>query len=235
MQSSVQVLWKTPQSALEIRLQPGIGIQFCSEDHDGNEVTRIGMIFSILSETSVEVYLMYDQILLTEVDNNITSHKVHSLNLKRILKKTGCRDCFQSIYKDTVDVSSIKDLCFFSYPCMLDHTNEYLENNFKVRGYICFHGDNVKKNKFCEISYFSFTKPEQLIERMIRSSSCSASEYMQICRDIAEVKKNLHAWLKSRSSTFEKKGTREFEFKSRDISLSGILRLIPRHLWSQLK
>eukprot|EP00960_Hanusia_phi_P004036 118495-Hanusia_phi.AAC.1 len=53
-QTDLQVFWKKPQSALDIRLEPGIGIQFTCEDHDGNEVTRIGMIVSILSETSVE-------------------------------------------------------------------------------------------------------------------------------------------------------------------------------------
>ena len=52
---------------------------------------------------------------------------------------------------------------------------------------------------------------------------------------MTEVKGKLNQWLKSRSdSTFEKKGTGEYEFKSHKISFSALLRLIPAQLWNHL-
>jgi len=78
-----------------------------------------------------------------------------------------------------------------------------------VHGYIFFHKDNVKKNKYCEISHFSIANSASLVEKMVQTTFCSAAEYNQVCRDMTEVKKNLNQWLKSRSETFEKKGTRE--------------------------
>ena len=118
---------------------------------------------------------------------------------------------------------------------MLDHANDDLEDNFRVHGYIFFHEDNIKKNKYCEISHFSIANPASLVEKMVQTTFCSAAEYNRICRDMTEVKRKLNQWLKSRSETFEKKGTREYEFKSHEISFSALLRLIPAQLWNHLK
>ncbi|EKX31498.1 hypothetical protein GUITHDRAFT_156565, partial [Guillardia theta CCMP2712] len=89
-----RMYWNKPRSDLNIRLEPGIGVQYQCEDHRGVEVNRLGMIKSLDSDAQVvEVYIMYDRVLLEHVDENITTNRVPCVALKRILTKIGNRDC----------------------------------------------------------------------------------------------------------------------------------------------
>ncbi|EKX31427.1 hypothetical protein GUITHDRAFT_156582, partial [Guillardia theta CCMP2712] len=72
-----RMYWNKPRSDLNIRLEPGIGVQYQCEDHRGVEVNRLGMIKSLDSDAQVvEVYIMYDRVLLEHVDENITTNRV---------------------------------------------------------------------------------------------------------------------------------------------------------------
>ncbi|EKX48414.1 hypothetical protein GUITHDRAFT_151883, partial [Guillardia theta CCMP2712] len=90
-----RMYWKKPGSNLNIMLEPGTGVQYQCEDHRGVEVNRLGMIKSLHSDAQVvEVYIMYNGVLLEHVDETIITNRVPCVALKRILNKVGNRDCY---------------------------------------------------------------------------------------------------------------------------------------------
>ena len=174
---------------------------------------RFGIIKRLVSETSVEVYILYDKILLEKVDQNITNHGLGNRNLRKIIQSTSESICYHSIYLDVVDIDMIEDLVNVQYTIFLDpHAPMPSLKNVQVVGHIFFK-DGAQKS-FCDISYFKMPNPQRTISRFISGNDyiSSSAAYLQMISNIEWFKLSMKQWLKSRSSVYEKAGTRSLEF-----------------------